>query len=206
MNHKRIKVLFLIFLFLVSGFYYSNDQGKELLMEKDVAVSNETEEMEEKETEALVASAKKTIRIHVCGAVKEAGVYELFEGAIVADAIELAGGSLKGAAEDYLNLALEISDGSKVYVPWKDELKGNEGVLLSSGTVGTDASKDDGLVNINTASREILMTLTGIGEAKADAIVAYREANGAFSSIEAIKNVSGIKDAAYEKIKDSISV
>ena len=133
--------------------------------------------------------------VHVCGAVRTPGVYELAEGSRGCDAIAAAGGFTEQAAEDFLNLAQPVWDGQKLYVPGQEEAK----VLSESG-------QENGRININTASREQLMTLPGIGEARAEAILKYRREAGPFLVIEDIMKVSGIKEAAFLKIKDDITV
>jgi competence protein ComEA len=184
------------------------------------------------------------IKVYVCGAVNNSGVYELSSGDRIADAIDAAGGFSTEAATEYLNLAMVVSDGMKIQVPTTDEIEELEKVeAQSSSDNQADGSADtsfvvtgDGkpvdtnkqnseadntsalsscdnasdssnvLVNINTAGVDELCTLSGIGKSRADAIIAYRNENGPFKSIEDIKKVSGIKDKVFEQIKDSITV
>lgn len=141
------------------------------------------------------------ICVYVCGEVNEPDVYYVVSGGRVADAIEAAGGATDSACLQALNLAEILSDGQRLYVPSHDEA--NE----AASFFGNDNSSDSGgLVNINTADAEELMTLPGIGESKARSIIAYREENGAYKALEDIMNVSGIKEAAFSKIKDLICV
>lgn len=157
------------------------------------------------------------IAVHVCGCVNNPGVYTLCTGARINDAVAAAGGFTPEADVNYLNLAGFLQDGAKVYVPSVDETKdlAGEGAVssgmtgadvVSSGMIGIGADVDDGLVNINTATRDELMTLPGVGESKADAIIKYREENGGFETISQIMNISGIKDGLFNKIKDKIKV
>ncbi len=145
--------------------------------------------------------------IYVCGEVSVPGVYTLPEGSRVCDLFEAAGGFTEEAATDYWNQARLLVDGEMIYVPTKEEanerIQGGEAVLEKS-TQGDNHL--DGKVNINTASKTILMEIPGIGEKKADAIIEYREANGSFSSIEDVKKVEGIKDGVYEKMKEYIVI
>lgn len=136
--------------------------------------------------------------VYVCGAVNNPDVYSLPRGAIKKDALMAAGGFTEGAAYDYVNLAESVSGGEKIYFPYEDE--------LAEGIVVTQKDETDGLININTADSEQLMTLPGIGEKKAQDIIDYREKQGSFQSIEDIKNVNGIKESIYNKIKDKICV
>ena len=166
--------------------------------------------------------------VHVCGQVVNPGVYALEPGSRIYEAVERAGGFGPEAAASYLNLAWEIADGMKIEVPTASQAKewektGNTGI--ESGPAGADrtaanprrpGAAADSLnasplgaerkVNLNTAGKEELMTLKGIGEAKAEDIIKYRETYGPFQKIEDIMNISRIKDAAFQKIKDSITV
>ena len=141
------------------------------------------------------------IYVYVCGAVKNPGVYMVEDGARQIAAIEAAGGMLPEACADGLNLAAPVSDGERIYVPTKEEADAwsNGGQPLVSG-------EHNGLVNINTAAKEELMTLPGIGETKAQRIIEYRETHGRFSDIEALKNVPGIKSGTYDALKEFITV
>ena len=161
----------------------------------------------------LESGSEVLVHVHVCGAVKKAGVYLLPDNSIVADAIEEAGGVVKGGAVDYLNLAGTVSEGDKIYVPYLKDVEEPCGVVLQppSGSgaqsgQGEESSKADTLVNINTADSAQLMTLPGIGQTRADAIIAYRESRGDFQKIEDIMKVSGIKEGAFNKIRDRITV
>jgi competence protein ComEA len=139
----------------------------------------------------------KKLIVHVSGAVKNPGVYELFEGDRVKDAIDAAGGQADGADLNALNLALKLDDEDKIYVP----ISGEE--LVSNGR---SLQPDDGKININTADKRQLEGLPGIGEVIAGRIVEYREKNGAFKSPKDIVKVSGIGDVTYDSIKDLIKV
>ena len=154
--------------------------------------------------------------VYVCGEVINPGVYTLTKGARVCDAIELAGGFTETAAVDYLNQADYVTDSQKLYVPSQDEVNKliEEGVGFQDGggqspvSDGTQTANADsaGKININTADISELTTITGIGETRAKAIVDYRTEQGGFKDTRDITNVSGIGDATYEKIKDSICV
>lgn len=160
--------------------------------------------------------------IHVCGAVQNPGVYELEEGSRIADAVTAAGGFLKEADEEYVNLATRLQDGSQVKIPTKDETaqmskdemtKNDNCVTLPSvmpaATQMVQENPEDGLlhkVNINTADKEQLCTLPGIGPTRAEGIIAYRNSQGAFSKIEDIMLVSGIKESSFQKIKNYITI
>lgn len=138
-----------------------------------------------------------TIRVYVCGAVANPGVVEIPQGSRVEDALKAAGGFGAEAGREAVNLADWVSDGQKLYFP-------KEGEALEE--IAVEAESAPGLVNINTADVAALCTLPGIGESRAQDIISYREANGGFGACEDIMKVSGIKTAAYEKIKDKITV
>ena len=159
---------------------------------------------------------EKICYVHVCGAVKNPGVYEVRSESRLYEAIALAGGLTENAAGEGLNQAEKVEDGSRIYVPDKEEYAaGMQNAPESAGTAaetfdnknGTDkTSVEDGKVNLNTATKEQLMTLSGIGEAKASAIISYRESHGAFQNIEELMQVEGIKDGVFRKVKDQIKV
>lgn len=148
------------------------------------------------ETEGTAASPA-CCYVHICGEVNAPGVYEVSEGSRIFEVVELAGGYTAQAASDYLNMAETVKDGMKLIVP----AVGEEAELDSFG-----GSYDDKKVNLNTATKEELMTLKGIGEARAADIISYREKHGEFQTVEDIMKVPGIKDAAFQKIKEDIFV
>ncbi|MBQ8816166.1 MAG: ComEA family DNA-binding protein [Lachnospiraceae bacterium] len=141
--------------------------------------------------------AEKLLYVYVCGAVAEPGVYALQEGSRIVAAVEAAGGFLPVAATEAVNLAELIRDGMQIVVP---DLTEYEKVQAE------ETRQQDGRVNLNTASAEALCGLSGIGEAKAEAILAYREEIGGFHSIEQLKEVSGIGDSLFNQIKDKIYI
>ena len=145
----------------------------------------------------------ESIVIYICGEVHNPGVYELPGDSRLYQAIDAAGGLLATAADTYLNQAQVLSDGQSIYVPDLEE------AAESGRTDQTElpgATSENTKININTATLEELMTLTGIGEAKALSIIEYRNTNGRFQNIEDIKSIPGIKDGVFQKIKDQISV
>ena len=158
--------------------------------------------MDAAEAEDAGGQVAPTIAVHVSGAVAAPGVYELEEGARVADAVELAGGFLEGAAENALNLARVLNDGEQVVVPTAEEQAAQQSAVESAGGTASLGGK----VNINTASAEQLDTLPGVGKSTAQKIIADREANGPFSSPEDLKRVSGIGDKKYAELADLITV
>ena len=197
---------------LAAGACYSctpqKDGVQEAGLEPESDVDEEPEETEsapkkERPPEETQPSSQASYVVHVCGQVKEPGVYELEPGSRVYQAVEMAGGFGPDAASWYLNLAQEVANGMKIQVPTEEEALawGNSGGSLSVGQGQTETK-----VNLNTADEEQLMTLTGIGESRAADIIRYRQEHGPFERIEDIMNVSGIKEGAFQKIKDSITV
>ena len=149
----------------------------------------------------------ETIFVDVCGAVISPGVYEISADSRVFQVIEAAGGFLPEAASSTVNQAQPVSDGQQIYVHTQEEVK--EGTLpatIQQADPGSGTGTSEGVVNINTADAEALKSLTGIGDAKAQAILAYREEHGAFSGIEEIMQVPGIKESTFSAIKDKIAV
>lgn len=159
--------------------------------------------------------------VYICGAVQEPGVYRMEPDDRVFAVIEKAGGFAEGACREYVNQAKPVADGLRIWIPTEEEAEQEGQQAAASGQSGmeeagleypdgqTGKSQDGesaGLVNINTASAAELCSLTGIGEAKARAIIAYRSAHGNFAAKEDIMKVAGIKQNGYDKIKDQITV
>lgn len=202
MHRNRIKMICftigLMMAVLLAGCSGKQDaRTVELSEAKEGSVAEEKEE----ETEDSAIEENEDIYVHVCGEVNQPGVYCLPAGSRLYEAIEAAGGLKEGAAAESLNQAQEAKDGQQIYVP-SIEKSLKEGV---SGE-GETAEASDGKINLNTAAKEQLMTLTGIGEAKAAAIIRYREENGGFQSIEELMEVEGIKEGVFNKIKDQIKI
>ena len=160
------------------------------------------------------------IFVHVWGAVRREGVYKLPPDARVVDAIRAAGGCTKKAASYGINQAEALKDGVQVYVPTKAELKketngadrvlesiGVEGVRTGLSSQGVNSGEGgDALININLATKEELMKLNGVGEAKAELIITYRQSKGGFGDIKDIMKIKGIKQKFFDKIKDKICI
>lgn len=148
-------------------------------------------------TAGPVSPSPATIFVDVTGWVKKPGVYEFPEGDRVIDAVEQAGGARKGAVLTTLNLAAVLSDGQQILVP--------EPVKAASADTssGVDAS---GKININTADATQLESLSGVGEVIAQRIIDYREANGPFTSVDQLLDVSGIGDATLAEFRDEVTV
>ncbi len=156
------------------------------------------------------------IYVFICGQVENPGVYCLPEGSRICDAVEMAGGCLDTADINAVNQAERLTDGAKIYIPAIGE-EPDSGMAGASGLGASESENSDlladsqsgmnsGKLNINLATREELMTLPGIGETKADAILEYRDSHGSFTSIEELMNIAGIKEGVFNKIEEYIMV
>ena len=224
LNKKLVVLGILLFLSIlvisvsIYTVYAVNESNNSSLEFQDTIPSVEIDEK--------IKEEKPSIYVEVKGAVNSPGVYEMEEGQIVNDAITKAGGFLESAYTDIINLSKKISDELVIYVYTKKEYEksdttkekvNDDSYLIDNAiknkvsiitgnedTGGNDTSSS--LVNINIASIAELTTLPGIGEAKAQKIITYREENGYFKTIEELKNVSGIGDATFEQLKTLITV
>ena len=151
----------------------------------------------------LPTSTLTPLRVYVTGAVHQPGVFRFPPGSIVQDALHAAGGPLASADLDTVNLALELRDQLQLYVPREGEA--NPPAPISGGASG-DETASEAPIDVNTATADELEALPGIGPARAQDIVAYREAHGAFERIEEIQDVSGIGAMIFEGLKDMITV
>ena len=147
--------------------------------------------------------AESAVIVYVCGCVERPGVYELPYGSRVCDALEAAGGFGEGADEKRINLAGMISDGEMIFFPEEGEEIPDE---ASDHLQKPAEESPGGLVNINTAGEDKLVTLPGIGSSKARAIIMYREEHGGFNDIKEIMNVSGIGENLFKQIEGLICV
>lgn len=152
------------------------------------------------------------IYVHVCGEVQNPGVYELSAGSRIFQAVDMAGGFTDEAAGDYVNMAGTCEDGQQIRIPGKEEVRdlpAESWASVTGNTIGAAENQAEAgtgaKVNINTADQAELMTLPGIGESRANDIITYREKKK-FERIEDIKKVPGIKDGAFKKLKDRITV
>ena len=217
-KQKTIIVAILIIILIIYYIYKTNEEKNiQESMNELLEENNKTEDVIEKsegknnETEEIPEDEESKILIHITGAIKKEGVYELTEGDRIIDAINKAEGVTEEADTSQINMASKLEDGMKIYVPKKGENTENiqsqerqtENIQKTSETNNNENSNTK-KININTASLEELDTLPGIGEATAQKIIDYRKEKGKFSKIEDIKNVKGIGDSKFEKIKDKI--
>lgn len=189
-----------------------------------------TENEETNDKEELKDDVVKKVYVDIKGAVKNPGVYEIEEDKKVIDVLELAGGLAENADTSMINLAKKVFNEMVVIIYTNDEVKNARGpdtvikvvekecvcpeikndACINSGDTGKNNNQnnveENSKVNINKATLEELLTISGIGESKAKSIIEYREQNGEFKQIEDIMNVSGIGESLFEKIKNNITV
>lgn len=179
-------------------------------LEEDIPYEKNTEEETSHEPDGETGfTNEKMLVVHVCGAVKIPGVYELPYGSRSYDAVMAAGGFDADACENYLNLARVLEDGMRLEIPTYTQVKAarEQGMLLlDDGTMSAGQTAENGLININKADRALLCTLPGIGESRAESIIAYRQEHGDFQKKEDIMLVAGIKNGMYEKLESMITV
>ena len=237
--NKKIIVVIIILILIGYYIYCKNKNTYEEIASMDELISNKeesstntkesgntnkgdgrSESLEEniskemKENLETEVEQQGAIIVHITGEVKNWGVIELPQGSRVIDAVNKAGGFTETADTTKVNLAYELSDGVKIYIPSKTEMQSSyveEYITEDSGdNVITEENKmkerKNLLVNINSATQTELETLPGIGPSTALKIISYREENGNFSSIEDIKNVQGIGENKFENIKELICI
>lgn len=215
-EHQKYFMYSFLLLFVCMSFsiIYVSFNSDVKTVEPEVIALSDNEEKEE-----IIEAAVETIFIDIKGEVDNPGVYEMQLGDRVIDAVQIAGGFTDEATTDNVNLSKKLKDETVIIIP--SYLKDYENVTIkndyeidsNNNIVKSDESENDeknessfNLVNINTASVVELMSLDGIGESKAKAIIEYRDTNGDFENILDIMNVSGIGESIYEKIKDYITV
>ena len=154
--------------------------------------------------EEVTLEEKAKIKIYITGEVVSPGVYELEENSRVEDAIHAAGGLTEKAVLTNVNLAYVLEDAAKIYIPNSNDDE-DTGIISSEISSSTPSNKNQ-KININKANAQDLESVPGIGPSTAEKIVTYRNENGKFSSIDDLKNVTGIGEKKFESIKDYISV
>ena len=176
--------------------------SEEVVLESESAPSR-IESVYQGEAEAQAEADDSEIVVYVTGAVRNPGVYTLAEGSRMVDAVDAAGGMAQDAATAACNLARAVADGEHIHVPTMDEAS------APSANVDEDdggALASDSLVNVNTADQALLETLPGIGPEMARRIIAERDANGPFESVDDLMRVSGIGEKKLDALRDAICV
>lgn len=209
----KIVLFSILVIFVLTGVVYFGavhamdcDKG-ELIVTEDTG-NNDSDEASDEKTDVTSEEKEVTsehVYVHVCGAVKKPGVYELNSDARVFEAIKKAKGLKKEADDTLINQAEKVTDGQKICIPYKSKSQPVT-EALDGNTEPVTESSGGSVVNLNSATLDQLTSLPGIGEAKASSIIKYREEHGGFNSIDEIKNISGIKEGVFTKIEDYITV
>ena len=218
---KKYKYVITIFLFMLIIFYIVfvkvNLKSKEKNLVDNQVVINEVEKVE-------VDLKDDLVYVDIKGAVKKPGVYKINSDKKIIDVITMAGGLMENANTDNINLSKKVSDEMVIIIYTDEEVKNSNIVdtvikvidkecvcpnIQNDGCINTEINDSitnvNKTININTATLEELMSINGLGEAKAKAIIKYREENGYFKIIDDLLNVSGIGEALFEKIKEYIT-
>lgn len=205
-NQEKITIILLLIVIIIGGgiVLYKNINSEEKITINRASVISENNPAIQKEVPPLI--------IHITGAVKNPGVYQLKSTDRVVDAVKIAGGATEEANLDAINLAALLKDGQKIIVPSKiynengeeinKNIDNNAEAMYSSSSSGSISGK----ININTANAIMLQTLPGIGPVLSERIIEYRNQNGFFGVIDDIKDVSGIAEKKFEGIRDLICV
>ena len=204
-NQEKITIILLLILIIVGvGIVLNRNINRE-----DNFIVNRASDIPENNT--AIQKEVPSFIIHITGAVKNPGVYQLKSTDRIVDAVKIAGGATEEANLDLINLAALLKDGQKIIVPSKiynengeeinKNIDNNVEVIYSSSSVSSSTK-----ININTANATMLQTLSGIGPVLSERIIEYRNQNGFFGVIDDIKDVSGIGEKKFEGIKDLICV
>lgn len=209
MNKKILVIIIVVIIFLGTLILNLNFSDEDVSAAENIELKSSNENKSSK------------IKIDIKGMIKNPGVYEVDSNSRVNDVIKIAGGLKKDANTNYINLSARVIDEMVIWIYSNKEIKElkleqsstkymiqecNCPVVDNTTCLNNDKQNSGGLVNINTDDESKLSSLAGIGEAKAKAIIEFRNKNGKFKTIEDIKNVSGIGESAYNKIKDYITV
>ncbi|KEK16412.1 helix-hairpin-helix domain-containing protein [Limosilactobacillus reuteri] len=199
----RVQVLMIVIAAVVGGYWILNKNNN------DALISNTNAVLTSSETGSSLTSTttmKGTVAIDIKGAVKMPGVYELKADDRVNEALKAAGGPLPNADLRQVNLAKQLTDQQMIYIPLQGETP-----VASSSTEPSAANNENGndnsaKINLNTATKEQLCQITGIGDKKADLILQYRQEHGQFKSIDELKEINGFGEKTVAKLKDHLSI
>lgn len=204
-NQEKITIILLLIVIIIGGgiVLYKNINSEEKITINRASAISENNPAIQKEVPPLI--------IHITGAVKNPGVYQLKSTDRVVDAVKIAGGATEEANLDAINLAALLKDGQKIIVPSKIYNENGEEINKNidnnaEAMYSSSSGSIYGKININTANASMLQSLPGIGPVLSERIIEYRNQNGFFGVIDDIKDVSGIAEKKFEGIKDLICV
>ncbi len=203
-NQEKITIILLLIVIIIGGGIVLS---KSINNEDNFTINRASDISEDK---PAMQTEIPPVIIHITGAVKNPGVYQLKSTDRIVDAVKIAGGETEEANLDLINLAALLKDGQKIIVPYKiytengEEISNN--INNNTEVMYSSSSSISGKININTANANILQTLPGIGPVLSERILEYRNQNGLFGIIDDIKDVSGIAEKKFEGIKDLICV
>jgi competence protein ComEA len=204
-NQEKIAIILLLIVIIVGvGIVLNKNINKE-----DNFIINRASDISE--NDPTIQIEIPPVIIHIAGAVKNPGVYQLKLTDRIVDAVKIAGGATEEANLDLINLAALLKDGQKIIVPYKTYSETGEEINADtynyvSSVYSSSPVSNSAKININTANANMLQTLPGIGPVLSERIIEYRNQNGLFGVIDDIKDVSGIAEKKYEGIKDLICV
>lgn len=206
--NKKIIFIIIIISGIIYGIfnYFTQNMNKENLenISQDIIINNQTENTTEENNN------QEKIVIHITGAICNEGIYELEENSRIADAVKMAGGLKEDADLKQINLAYVLEDGMKINIPSKNENtnedSNNTESYITKENLNSSNNTKISKVNINNATQTELETLPGIGPSTALKIINYRKEKGKFNKIEDIKNVNGIGENKFNKIKEFIKI
>jgi competence protein ComEA len=203
MYEHKYHVIIAVIITLGAIFYFFAEGKSSVNTVENIALPELPEEKEIQKQPNQVEEPESVI-VDVKGQVKMPGVYSSNKDERVIDVINRAGGLTENADESQVNFAEHVQDAMVIYIP----AKGEEGIVpaVATGITSTTGGDTQGKINLNKADETQLQNLPGIGPAKATAIIEYRDTNGPFKSVEDLKNISGIGDKTFDKLKDLITV
>ena len=209
LNLKNYILIVLGLFCIITSFYlygknksrvFKDEYMKNIFVEEENSKNNLEEESIQTSGNNIIAPNKNKLIVEIKGEVNKPDVYEVDEGSIIRDLIDRAGGLTEKANISKINRAEKLKDNQLIVIPNNESV--SSGIVINNGG---DSSSNE-IININSAPLSDLQKINGIGGVKAQSIIDYREKSGGFKSIEDIKNVDGIGDKTFEKIKDKISI
>lgn len=210
MNKNKIILIIIIVFLIITIIYktYKSQISYNNLLDENIFTVTNNETSNSAISNTLLNNNNLKIKVHIIGEIHYPGLYELDEGSRINDLILIAGGNTKNADLNKINLAYQLSDGEKIYIPSIfDEI--TEYIYSDAGENVSEKStnsSESSAINLNIATVTDLENISGIGPSLAQKIVDYRNSNGKFNSIDELKNVSGIGEKKFEQIKKYISV